>query len=439
MRESVTAVFQFENEIFIINRQNYLSVFPGYTSFPGGKVDDSDAEDPFIFEIDSNKRGHGLMREIQEEINISLLSIKDRIKSFSLLGVATTPAFNHYRFKNYFYKIELSEKINFNVDSKEIKSASWQSLENVYSLYKKGELLVVHSTLSLIKQLKENPKLKENLSLDLLYDEEKEVPMIETVSGVKQYLPKSNTFPPASRTNCFLLGDFDSQQILIDPSPKDENELENFYRTLEAQKIDEIFLTHHHIDHHQHSPLMAREWNIPMSMSKDTHERILSKRGNDYFSGIKIQFKKQGDVLTQSNKKDVVLYAVPGHDEGQLAPARLDHAWIIVGDLIQTIGTVVVGGEESNMIKYFSSLEKMIALEPRVVFPSHGMALGGVEKLKKTLKHRKRREDQIKELLAQGKTKEDIFKIIYRGLEERLHKYALATLEAHLKKIHLES
>ena len=42
MRESVSAILIHDDEIFIIERQNHLRAFPGYYSFPGGKVDKED-------------------------------------------------------------------------------------------------------------------------------------------------------------------------------------------------------------------------------------------------------------------------------------------------------------------------------------------------------------------------------------------------------------
>src|SRR3546814_20810533 len=80
-----------------------------------------------------------------------------------------------------------------------------------------------------------------------------------------------------------------------------------------------------------------------------------------------------------------------------------DLAWCIVGDLIQGIGTVVIAKPEGDMRKYFATLERLIALNPRVIIPSHGMALGTVYRLEETLKHRRQREQQVLSLWREGK------------------------------------
>src|SRR3546814_8986587 len=95
-------------------------------------------------------------------------------------------------------------------------------------------------------------------------------------------------------------------------------------------------------------------------------------------------------------------------------------AWGIVGDLIQGIGTVVIAKPEGDMRKYFATLERLIALNPRVIIPSHGMALGTVYRLEETLKHRRQREQQVLSLWREGKDLETMLGVIYAGLDPRL-------------------
>ena len=257
--------------------------------------------------------------------------------------------------------------------------------------------------------------------------------MIESVKGVKQFLPLSNTFPPANRTNCFLIGD--EYKVLIDPSPKDEEEYKKLNFSTSKIGFNEIFLTHHHPDHVEFSTTLARYHDVPMGMSHDTHQRLLKIHGDSWFESVEIKYYKDGDILTTSLGSEVKIMETPGHDEGQLCLAPKSLNWCIVGDLIQTVGTVAIGGDEGNMAKYFQSLQKIIDLDPNVIYPSHGIAIGGTWKLKETLKHRKLRENQIIALLENNKNRDEILHEIYKDLPERLHKYALATIDSHIKKI----
>ena len=70
-------------------------------------------------------------------------------------------------------------------------------------------------------------------------------------------------------------------------------------------------------------------------------------------------------------------------------------------------------------------------MNPKVVIPSHGIAMGGVEKLKVTLAHRKMRETKIKDLLRENKSTEEMLHIIYADVDERLFPY--------IKKDHFSS
>lgn len=421
MRQAVTAVLTCGPKVFAIKRQNHLSVFPGYTSFPGGKVDKGETIE------------QALSREIEEELGVDLNQLPITNKIF--LGIATTPPFNPYRFETHFYRFELGQESVFNLDEGEVEIGEWINSTELLERYKRAEIMAVPPTITLIQALADN-KADEELVLDLQYDAENEVALIESICGVRQLLPLSNTFPPASRTNAFIIGD--EEKLLIDPSPKDDIELARFLKTAESIGFHKIFLTHHHPDHHEYAPAIARVRNLPILMSPDSHQRILIKWGPEYLEGCRIQYVHEGDIVCRSCGVDVVAYNVPGHDEGQIALAPKTFNWFLVSDLIQTIGTVVVGGPEGDMAKYYQSLEKVIKRNPRFVLPSHGIAVGGTFKLEQTLKHRKLREEQIKSHLSNGLDLEQIVAKVYQGLEPGLVPYARYTVESHIAKIKAE-
>ncbi|WP_417336454.1 MBL fold metallo-hydrolase [Halobacteriovorax marinus] len=439
MRDSVSVIFTFEDKVFSIQRQNYLKAFPGYTAFPGGKVDKEDRENssiiPELFNALSKELYFALRREIVEELNFDLEKSLEKILSVKEVGVAITPEFNPYRFKTHFIRIELSEEVEFEVDAGEAKCSSWTKALDILNSYKRAEILAVPPTVKLFQNLARDINFSEVLDLSLDHNPAKEVPMIESIYGVKQFLPLSHTFPPANRTNCFLIGD--EHSVLIDPSPRDRDELAKLINHLSKFSVDELFITHHHPDHHEFATEIATHFNVTIGLSRDTLERIRSKHGEDYFKDVEIKIYKEGDLLTQSCGSEVYIYEVPGHDEGQLALAPKTLNWFLVGDLIQTVGTVVIGAPEGDMAKYYDSLNRVIDLDPKFIIPSHGIAIGGVHKLSKTLAHRQMREKEISELKSLGKTNQEILEIVYEGLDVRLHKYAMKTIEAHLKKLKL--
>ncbi len=443
MINTASAIFMVDDKIFLIRRQNYLRAFPGYSSFPGGKVDRTDGHDTIGGKFLSQFPGHlmnALVREMNEELDIDLLELEEKqeIIGMSLLGIAITPEFNPYRYKAYFYLIRLKNKPNLTVDENEAAWWGWRTANDFLKKYNQAKILAVPPTVTLIKALACGDYGNRLLDLTLPHDEEEEVPMIESLCGVRQFLPLSHTFPPANRTNCFLIGD-EGEELLIDPSPQDQREYDKLLRSLKPFSIKAIFLTHHHPDHHERAPQMAKELQVPIILGEITHQLIIDRWGVNYFDGIEIQYTRDGEVLTHSLGQEVDVFAVPGHDKGQLALAPRNRHWFLAGDLIQTIGTVVIGAPEGHMGDYFKSLKMVMDLKPKFVIPSHGIIVGGIHKVEKTLKHRKMREKKILELVKEGMDDDGILQTIYSKIPSRLHSYALKTIQAHKQKLREEN
>lgn len=447
MKESVSAVFTTHSSVFFIKRQNYLPVFPGYYATPGGKVDKTDSEAPLQGSLwPTTVRPqilHALIREVREELNYDLLAAIEsgEVLRIDDIGIAITPEFNPYRFKNYYFKITLSHERSFDLDPNEAEFGEWNTPVGLYEKYRAGHVLAVPPAITLLKTFGKNLKHDTPIDMSLPHDPETEVPMIESLYGVRQFLPLSNTFPPANRTNAFIIGDGEdasSPKLLVDPSPKDEDELKKFLKSVSKIGFDRLFLTHHHPDHYQFAAEIARHYQVGIDLSADTLERIKKQSGEDYFSGIALTLRKEGDVVTKSLGSPVRVYEVPGHDEGQLALAPDGLNWFLAGDLIQTVGTVVIQAPEGDMKKYFATLERVIALKPKNIIPSHGIIVGGTYKVEETLKHRRQREEQVLALFKESKSVEEMLESIYPGLETSLLPYARRQIEAHLKKLREE-
>lgn len=280
MKKAVSVIFSHQGEIFVIQRKNDLKVFPGYTAFIGGKVDKDDEKEAFNgqylkdFPADNM---HALVRETKEECGIDIVELiqKKLILDFFYLGDAITPAFNPHRFDTHFYVLEFKEKIPMTLDTHEFEKGYWITPEQLLIEFNDCKIMAVPPTIQIIEAMRKKDKSQHQFGIS--YDPETMVPMIEVVKGVKQFIPLSNTFPPANRTNCFLIGEEDGHGILVDPSPKNKEELSKLYNSILPYKIRRIFLTHHHPDHHEFSTHLARTLDVPMKMSADTFKRIKKK------------------------------------------------------------------------------------------------------------------------------------------------------------------
>ncbi|MGK0367617.1 MAG: ribonuclease/clavin/mitogillin [Thermoproteota archaeon] len=404
IRQAVVLVLKNnKNEIFVIERQEYLRAFPGYLCFPGGKVEENETQE------------QALAREIFEELNVEI-----DVTKLKLIGHALTPSIFKLRFDTFFYELKVS-KLLISPNADEIADSFWAKPEELVSNFMQNKSLVIAPIQKIFNYYLNNEEGPLPLELIPMFDQDK-VPMIESLYGLKQILPLSNTLPPAVRTNAYI-----TDGLLIDPSPKDEIELKKFLKTIEEEKVNAIFITHHHPDHHEYSNQIAETLSLPMYMSETTYNYIQRKHGIDYFKDIKISFLSEGDVF-----HGMKVFSLPGHDQGQLGLYNEKSGWFLASDLLQGQGPVVIGGEEGDLALYMKSLERVIALGPKYILQSHGIILKGVFFISKVREHRIKRHNQILELFQAGLTNIEILAKAYKGTPKKLHKYALLNIEAHL-------
>ena len=438
--DSVAAVFCFEDQLFMVRRQPHLHAFPGYDAFPGGKIDaeDSLSQYPTRFLLDwEGQKMHALVREIKEELGYDLPAgiASGQVTSVKLLARAVAPAIVPVRFRLHFFRIDLQTLPVFKPDPGEIAETFWATPRQFLDWYHRGDALMVPPLRWVLEKLLRTPQGSDLGDLSPQFDEDNFVPVLEPLSGLRILPVPCRTLPPANRTNAFLLGDDDSPKVLVDPSPESPDVLMKLLRTLGQETVSALFLTHHHADHHQHAPELAKRLNVPVWMSEDTRDRIAQKLGSVYFSGVRVEIKQEGDSLTNWKGEAVRVHEVPGHDAGQLALAPVSLRWFIVGDLIQNVGTVVISAPEGDMAAYFETLEKVIRLCPAVIVPSHGMPMRGTYRLGAALQHRRERERVIHELHAMGKSQTEMLGIIYPGVERQLLPFAMENIRAHLAKL----
>ncbi len=443
VRDAVVAVLRVNDQICAIVRQSHLLSFPGYHSFPGGKVDRTDAdtlpEAPGLEGLEP-QQFNALCRELQEELCFDLIAgLRDgTILRVQPLALALAPPFDFVRFRSQFYRIDLACKPELTPDSGEIAELMWNTPNELLEHFRTGDALMVPPTRWLLEGLADNMDCGDLGDLSPRVDYDHEVPCMEVLHGLRTLHVPSQTLPPATRTNAFRIGDADAPQLLVDPSPESKDELTRLLQTLASDPPELVFLTHHHPDHHQFANVLARRLGLPVCISADSHGRIRAKHGFDYFDGVEVRLVGESDVMTRWHGEDVRVYSVPGHDEGQLALAPESLRWFIVGDLIQGIGTVVISAPEGDMAKYFCTLERVIDLNPDVIIPSHGIPMRSVHRLSVTLQHRRERELRILELHQSGHRNQAILETVYEGVDERLLPYAMRNIESHLVKLREE-
>ncbi len=440
MREAVTAVFTHQDELFVIRRQPWLRAFPGYLAFPGGKVDredrDGGIDHPLTVPFEPALMA-ALGRELREELGFDLAAALEagEVLAIDRVGVAVTPAFERVRFRAHHFRIRLRKRPAFDPDTEEIAWSGWVERRELWRQARRGEHLMVVATRNLIAALARDPEMERVEPFNLVYEPGRELPLLELIAGIGHIPVPSNTLPPARFTNALLIGDAGAPRCLVDPSPQSEVVMERLLTTLEQSPPDLVLISHHHPDHHQYAPEIARRLRIPLGCTPDTHRRLATGFGAGYLDGVELRSLVAGEEVTRWQGRPVTCRPLPGHDDGMIGLAPEGEHWFFVADLIQTMGTVVIPEPEGDMAAYFDSLERVIGLRPAMVIPSHGMPVGGTWHLEQTLEHRRQRERQVRELHASGHSQEQMLETIYPGLDPGLRPLAAQNLRQHLRKL----
>jgi len=134
----------------------------------------------------------------------------------------------------------------------------------------------------------------------------------------------------------------------------------------------------------------------------------------------------------------LVVLTTPGHSPDHIALWHEATGAIFTGDLVVAGSSVMIHTSKGgNLKQYLGSLERVLALQPRVLYPAHGPTVTDPRALiTGYLEHRRMRELQVIAALANGRTDvEAIADSIYHGLTPALMTAARENVRAHLEKL----
>ena len=203
--------------------------------------------------------------------------------------------------------------------------------------------------------------------------------------------------------------------VVIDPGPEDESHLAAINKRLAGATVGVVLVTHGHPDH------------LPLA------ERFALA----HHASVK-RYPELGDqeVVRVGTLNLTALYT-PGHSADHLCFWLAGDRALFTGDLILGRGSSMVTYPEGDVAAYLNSLDRIAALNPRMLFPGHWDpvedAMGKIEEYRV---HRLEREAQVLAAVKRGGgTARELTERIYGDLDDELMVAAEMTMRAHLHKL----
>ncbi len=392
------------------------------------------------------------------KFDAALAELRAALAAHDLLfaGRWLTPPFSPMRFDNRFFLLHWPHDapLQPHVVEGELSHGEWICPRAAFASWEAGAVLAAPPILHVLRVLGEHgvsvaaadpagraamARLRSPVEADL-----GPLRRVEFRPGVILFPLATPTLPPATHTNTVLLGA--REMVLIDPGTPFEAEQERLRYALAAMQeqlgrtIKAIWLTHHHPDHVGAVNAMRAFLNVPVLAHPLTAARLAS-------AGVVVEGTlNDGDVVdlqggtagaeTLSPRRVRVIHT-PGHARGHLCFFDEMGGSLIAGDMVAGIGTIVIDPPEGDMQAYLDSLERLVALEPKTLFPAHGPVIkNGVQQLKELIAHRLWREERIRAAWEDGLRDTDaLVARAYDDTPQEAWPIAARQLLAHLDRL----
>jgi ribonuclease/clavin/mitogillin len=454
-------------------RRAELNFLGGYVVFPGGRVeaDDGalagalglDADDPL-----SAVRAAGL-RELLEEVRLfpvgdRLVHVPGALAGAGVLEVAhalahrpdlalltpiarwVTPRFSDVRFDATYLLLEVEAIDAPTPDPRELASARLVDPADELATWHAFRCVLAPPTMHALEALAatsgSTAAVGEALRARLVSAPGEggvDVTYSEVVPGIRQIPLETPTLPPARHTNTYVVGG--RAALVVDPATYDDGERARLLEELARARAygaepAAILLTHHHGDHVGSATWLRDTLGLPILAHAETAALLDGLVSID-------RHVADGDVIEvgdPSRPFPVEVWHTPGHARGHvvLLDRRPGARAMIVGDMVASIGTIIVDPSEGNMAEYLRQLRRLAVVPRSILFPAHGFPiLDGPAKFEQYVAHRLLREARVREALAitGGGTVEAVLPHAYADAPVALHALAARSCLAHLEKL----
>lgn len=410
-------------EVLLGNRSESMPSFPGYWAFPGGGVSRVDTAASEMLGI--SIQHCAILREVVEELGLApsegrmiavegdfrSMVVEDKSNWFPLaldgdiscdtqgirvISMRTTPPFSPMRFENTFLHIHADDHDDFSlVGQTEFEDARWMRPCDWIGAWQNNVIKIAPPVVTLLMEVERCLGLMDQDMERVAIDLETRMPGRRSIlfaHGVEVVPVKTATLPPADHTNCYLVGDPEGEFIVVDPAFRHREGMEAVAEAVERHKgeLVAVFYTHGHSDHLADEGLLKEAFDVPIWSASPTADRVL----------------KDGEILQLGSQNWTVLHT-PGHHPEHLC--LISDSGLIAGDMVAGIGTILIPPGQGDMMTYIEQLERLLDLDPHLIFPSHGPVIPLPSRtLEHYIRHRSIRHDKVLAAVEEGNSELDL-------------------------------
>ncbi|HEX7602158.1 MAG TPA: MBL fold metallo-hydrolase [Polyangiaceae bacterium] len=250
------------------------------------------------------------------------------------------------------------------------------------------------------------------------------------------FAARTPTLPPATHTNSYALGS--REVLLVEPATPYDDERRAWIEWVRAMPATgrvpvAIVVTHHHVDHVGGAAFLSRELGIPLWAHAETASRL---------DAPVERLLAEGDVLDLEGpvpERWRVLHT-PGHAPGHVCLFEENERVVVVGDMVASVGTILIAPGDGHMATYLTQLERLAALDAAVALPAHGEPIETpATLLRHYVAHRLLREGKVVRALEgfgeRGATASELVSTAYDDTPPHVWPIAMVSVEAHLEKL----
>lgn len=265
----------------------------------------------------------------------------------------------------------------------------------------------------------------------------------ELSSALELFPARTPTLAPATHTNSYALGG--REVVLVEPAtPYDDERREwlAWARGLvsRGRSIKAIVVTHHHEDHVGGAAFLAHELGAPLWAHELTATRL------DPAAAARVTRRlEEGETFVLAGIRDEewrVLHT-PGHAPGHVCLHEPRSGTLVVGDMVASVGTILIAPGEGDMQVYLAQLERLAALDASLALPAHGDPIDApTDVFVRYVAHRLEREARVLAAVRGageiGATAAELVPIAYADTPAHVWPIARLSLEAHVEKLERE-